>query len=125
MRRPHIAALSILVCLSTGIAVPAGSSQAVAQDPAYAPHPGFTFRDGRSRAVDVTLADAKGVVTLTWPETAGEWVTALLRVQATADPAAVMPYVEMSAAGVSHRQYFPASDSGQRWLNLHFLRGTL
>jgi LmbE family N-acetylglucosaminyl deacetylase len=125
MRRAHIAALSILVSLLIGIAVPAGSGQAVAQDPAYAAHSGFTFRDGRSRAIDVTLSDANGVAALTWPETAGEWDTALLRAQATVDPAAVMPYVEMSAAGVSDRQYFPASDSGQRWLNLTFLRGTL
>jgi LmbE family N-acetylglucosaminyl deacetylase len=125
MRRSHVVALSILVSLLIGVAVPAGSGQAVAQDPAYAAHPGFTFRDGRSRAIDVTLSDANGAAALTWPESAGEWDTALLRAQVRVDPAAVAPYVEVSAAGVSDRQYFPASDSGQRWLNLAFLRGTL
>jgi LmbE family N-acetylglucosaminyl deacetylase len=85
----------------------------------------FTFREGRSRAIDVTLAKTDGGATLTWPETGGDWDTALLMVEVTADPAALAPYIEISAGGVSDRQYFGAGESGQRWLNLSFLRTTL
>jgi LmbE family N-acetylglucosaminyl deacetylase len=85
----------------------------------------FTFRDGRSRAVDVTLTHASGAATINWPESAGEWHSALLGVSVTTDPGALSPFVEISSAGASDRQYFPAGDAGQRWLNLSFLRGTL
>ena len=54
MRRVHVAAWGILVSLSIGMAVPTGSAQGGSQEPSYAAHPGFTFREGRSRAIDVT-----------------------------------------------------------------------
>jgi LmbE family N-acetylglucosaminyl deacetylase len=85
----------------------------------------FTFREGRSRAVDVTVTHGSGGATITWPESESEWHSALLGVSVTTDPAALSPYVEVSSAGASDRQYFPAGDSGQRWLNVSFLRSSL
>jgi LmbE family N-acetylglucosaminyl deacetylase len=126
----------------------AGSAK---QDPAYVPHPNagaalgaprragpavwtrqqapvgpgtFTFRDGRSRAIDLTIADSDGVPGIVWPELVDpRFDTALLGVQITVDAAAIAPYVEIAAGGSSDRQYFPAGDVGERWLNLTFLRG--
>ena len=85
----------------------------------------FTFREGRSRAVDVTVTNTSGGATITWPDSRGEWHSALLGVSVTTDPAVLSPYIEISSVGASDRQYFPAGDAGQRWLNLSFLRGTL
>ena len=63
---------------------------------------------------------------MTWPEDAGgEW-DALLGVSLAPGPggeANVLPFVEISAAGVSDQQYFAGGDVGPRWLNLSFLRG--
>ena len=85
----------------------------------------FTFREGGSRAIEMTVTDASGGAAITWPESEAEWHSAMLGVSIATDPGALSPYVEMSSAGASDRQYFPAGDSGQRWLNLSFLRGTL
>jgi LmbE family N-acetylglucosaminyl deacetylase len=91
------------------------------------PPPGtFTFREGRSRVVDLTVADIDGVPGIVWPELVdGRWHTALLSVQINADAAAVSPFVEVAAGNVSDRQYFPPGDTGERWLNLTFLRGAM
>jgi LmbE family N-acetylglucosaminyl deacetylase len=98
-----------------------------AQVPAAPAAPGtFTFRDGRSRVIDVTVADVGGVPGIVWPELIhARFDTALLGVQISVDAAAVAPYVEIAAGAVSDRQYFPAGDSGERWLNLTFLRGAM
>lgn len=86
----------------------------------------FTFRDGRSRVFDLTVADVDGVPGIVWPELVdARWDTALLGVQINADAAAVAPYVEIAAGAVSDRQYFPPGDAGERWLNLTFLRGVM
>src|SRR5918994_6486544 len=92
-----------------------------------APQPGtFTFRDGGSRVVDVTVADVDGVPGIVWPELIdAQWDTALLGVQITADPAIAAPYVEIAAGNVSDRPYFAVGDAGERWLNLTFLRGAM
>jgi LmbE family N-acetylglucosaminyl deacetylase len=95
--------------------------------PQVAPQPGtFAFRDGRSRVVDVTVADVDGVPGIVWPELIdAQWDTALLGVQITANPAIATPYVEIAAGNVSDRQYFAAGDAGERWLNVTFLRGAM
>ncbi len=92
-----------------------------------APIPGtFTFPDGRSRVVDLTVADVDGVPGIVWPELVDtRWHTALLGVQINADAAATAPFVEIAAGNVSDRQYFPPGDTGERWLNLTFLRGAM
>lgn len=82
----------------------------------------FTFRDNRSRPIPVSIGE--GAI-LVWPETAAPWDTALLGVQVNVEPSATAPFVEIAAGGKSDRQYFPAGVSGERWLNLSFLRGTL
>ena len=104
-----------------------------------APAPGtFTFRDGRSRVIDLPIADVGGTTGIAWPELRDEaneddeeedegddWDTALLGVQITAaDPAFTAPYVEISAGSRTERQYFPPGDAGERWLNLTFLGST-
>jgi hypothetical protein len=60
-----------------------------------APQPGtFTFRDGRSRVMDLTVADVDGVPGIVWPELVdARYDTALLGVQISADPAAALPSV--------------------------------
>lgn len=84
----------------------------------------YKFRDGGGRVQSVTLADANGTLGMTWPEAAdARWDTALLGVSVTAQAPA--PFIEIAAAGVSDRQYFGAADTGQRWLNLSFLRGAI
>ena len=107
-------------------ATPETHAAYAAQVPA-APQPGtFTFRDGGSRVIDLTLADLDGVPGIIWPELDdSRWHTALLGVHVGADAAAVAPYVEIAAGGASDRQYFPAGDAGERWLNLTFLRGAM
>ena len=117
MTRSHVFGLGVLMALLL--------SGALYGQGAATQERRFTFREGRSRAIDVTLTKTNGAATLTWPETAGDWDTALLMVDVSADPAALAPYIEISAGGVSDRQYFGAGDSGQRWLNLSFLRSTL
>jgi len=89
-----------------------------------APEPGtFTFRDGRSRVVEVTVAEIDGFPGIVWPELVdARWDTALLGVQINADAAVTAPYVEIAAGNASDRQYFPPGDAGERWLNVTFLR---
>lgn len=87
----------------------------------------FKFRDGGGRSLSVTVYSAGNAFAMTWPENAGaEWDTALLGVSLGSGPggeADVMPFVEISAAGVSDQQYFASGETGPRWLNLSFLRG--
>ncbi|HUP39187.1 MAG TPA: PIG-L family deacetylase [Vicinamibacterales bacterium] len=92
-----------------------------------APQPGtFTFRDGRSRVIDLTIADIGGISGIVWPEVVdARFDTALLGVQINADATAAAPYIEIAAGGTSDRQYFPAGDAGERWLNVTFLRGAV
>jgi LmbE family N-acetylglucosaminyl deacetylase len=86
----------------------------------------FTFRDGRSRVIEVAVADTDGVPGIVWPELVdARWDTALLGVHLTADAAIVAPYIEIAAGSVSDRQYFPPGDVGERWLNLTFLRAAI
>ncbi len=85
----------------------------------------FKFRADRGRPLPVALLATNGSLDLTWPDAAGsDWDTALLgvRVEAAAEG---LPYVEIASGAASDRQYFPAADSGLRWLNLSFLRGVL
>ena len=82
----------------------------------------FRFRDDGNRSIPVSIGEG---LTLSWPETPGSWDTALLSVQVNVDPSATVPYVEIIAGGKSDRQYFVAGSSGERWLNLSFLRDTL
>jgi len=117
MTRSHVFGLSVLMALL--LSGPLYGQGAATQERR------FTFSDGRSRAIDVTLAKADAAATLTWPDTGGDWDTALLMVEVSTDPAALAPYIEISTGGVSDRQYFGAGDSGQRWLNLSFLRSNL
>ena len=53
------------------------------------------------------------------------WDTALLACRSTPIAAVAAPYVEIAAGDASDRQYFPAGESGERWLNLSFLRRRL
>ena len=86
----------------------------------------FTFREGRSRVIDLTIADVGGTSGIVWPEVVdARFDTALLGVQINADATAAAPYIEIAAGGTSDRQYFPAGDAGERWLNLTFLRGAM
>lgn len=94
----------------------------VSQDAAQIPG-NFTFSEGSSRLVPIALTDAEGARAFAWPEALDRgWHTALLEVQVAADGAAESPYVEISARGVSDRQYFAAGDAGLRYLNLSFVR---
>jgi len=86
----------------------------------------FTFREGPSRTFDLAIADVNSIAGIVWPElVGGEWDTALLGVQISADAAVAAPYVEIAAGGASDRQYFPPGDAGERWLNLTFVRGAM
>jgi LmbE family N-acetylglucosaminyl deacetylase len=126
MTRHIFAALAGLV-LTHAAYEPYATHVAHAAQVTAAPQPGtFTFRDGRSRVVDLTVADVDGVPGIVWPELIdAHWDTALLGVQITADPAIAAPFVEIAAGNVSDRQYFAAGDTGERWLNLTFLRGAM
>lgn len=97
---------------------PSAQSTSVARD--------FRFRDEGSRVLSVPLADADGVIEVTWPEVPiASWDTALLRVEVTASTQVSTPYVEITSGASSDRQYFRSGDAGPRWLNLSFLRGAL
>jgi LmbE family N-acetylglucosaminyl deacetylase len=86
----------------------------------------FTFREDRSRAIEVAIVQADVVKEIVWPESAGaRWDTALIGAQVTTDAALPLPYVEITAGNITNRQYFAAGESGQRWLDVSFLRGFL
>jgi LmbE family N-acetylglucosaminyl deacetylase len=123
MMRHLLAVVGILLTLATHdpYATHAAQVQAAADQPGT-----FMFRDGRSRVFDVTVADLDGVPGIVWPELVdARWDTALLGVRINADAAVAAPYVEIAGGRVSDRQYFPPGDSGERWLNLTFLRGAM
>ena len=92
-----------------------------------APAPGsFTFRDGRSRVLPLTIGEVDGVPGIVWPELVdARWDTVLLGVQVRTDAGPATPYVEIAAGSASERQYFPPGDEGERWLNVTFLRGAM
>ncbi len=84
----------------------------------------FKFRDGRGQKLSVTLEDANASIAMTWPDTADRgWDTALLGVGVDVAFQGAAPFVEMTSAGRSDRQYFRPGETGSRWLNLSFLRG--
>jgi LmbE family N-acetylglucosaminyl deacetylase len=122
----HLVALIVCGVLTHAIYATHATYATYAQGQA-APQPGtFTFRDGRSRTIDLTVADVDGVPGIVWPELVdARWHTVLLGVQINADAAATDPYVEIAAGGVSDRQYFPSGDTGERFLNLTFVRGAM
>jgi LmbE family N-acetylglucosaminyl deacetylase len=131
-----------LLCI-VGLMAIAGPQSAGSreQDPAYARRAGpalwtrqqaqtqpgrFTFRENASRVIDVTIADVDGVPGIVWPELIdGRWDTALLGVHINADASVAAPYVEVAAGQASDRQYFPPGDTGERWLNVTFVRGAM
>jgi LmbE family N-acetylglucosaminyl deacetylase len=119
----HALALMVGLCVLPHATPATRATYNALQAQQGAPLPGtFTFRDGRSRVVDLTVADIDGVPGIVWPEIVdARWHTALLGVQINADAAAVAPFVEIAAGNVSDRQYFPPGDTGERWLNLTFL----
>jgi LmbE family N-acetylglucosaminyl deacetylase len=84
----------------------------------------FKFRDDRGQTLSVTLEAANAAIAMTWPATArAGWDTALLGVTVDVAFQGAAPFVEMTAAGRSDRQYFRPGETGPRWLNLSFLRG--
>ncbi len=84
----------------------------------------FKFRDGRGPTLSVTLEDANAGLEMTWPETVDRgWDTALLGVDVNVTLQGAAPFVEMTSAGRSDRQYFRPGETGPRWLNISFLRG--
>ncbi len=84
----------------------------------------FKFLDGRSDTLSVTLDDANAATAMTWPEKAPPgWDTAMLGVRVEVGTEGATPFVEISSAGRSDRQYFRPGETGPRWLNLSFLRG--
>jgi LmbE family N-acetylglucosaminyl deacetylase len=84
----------------------------------------FRFRDGRGQTLSVTLEEANATIAMTWPDAAVRgWDTALLGVGVEVALEGAPPYIEMTAAGRSDRQYFRPGETGSRWLNLSFLRG--
>ena len=86
----------------------------------------FKFRDDRGRVVSARLEDANGMVAMPWPDTAVTgWDSALLGINVIVVSEAQAPFVEITAAGTSERQYFGAGEFGSRWLNLSFLRGLI
>ena len=129
MSRRALAILLVLCVLSYALhaQTPQAPQPSSGQAPAPPPPPGtFTFQDGRSRALDVTVADVDGVPGIVWPELVNaRWDTAMLGVQVNVDAASATPYVEVAAGGISDRQYFAPGDSGERWLNLTFLRSAM
>lgn len=67
----------------------------------------FKFRDGRGPTLSVTLEDANAGLEMTWPETVDRgWDTALLGVDVNVTLQGAAPFVEMTSAGRSDRQYF-------------------
>ena len=86
----------------------------------------FTFQDGRSRVLTLTVGEVDGVPGVVWPELVdARWDTALLGVQVRTDAAVPLPYVEIAAGNTTDRQYFSPGDAGERWLNVTFLRGAM
>ena len=113
--------LQIFAVLVVLTAVPV-SRVAAAQE--LIPLPGrFAFSEQGSVSIAVTLKESDGAVILPWPSPSANWDTALLQVWVSTDPSASSPFVEIVSEGVSNRQHFSAGESGERWLNLSFLRG--
>ena len=83
----------------------------------------FTFRNAAGSRT-ISLAAGDGATTFDWPADAREWSTALLSVQVRTDPAAMLPYVEISDGSASDRQYLAPGRAAEEWLNLSFLRQT-
>jgi LmbE family N-acetylglucosaminyl deacetylase len=112
------AALVLVALLSAGLVV-------AGQEPP-AQTGSFSFRDDRSQTIALTLDEADGVGGIAWPEPADRrWDTALLQVPVAVDAAATEAFVEIASGSLSDRQYFAPGDTGERWLNLSFLRGAL
>jgi LmbE family N-acetylglucosaminyl deacetylase len=83
----------------------------------------FVFQEGSSRTMSVTLTEAGGSHTFTWPELLGpRWHTALLELQVSTDVSSEPPFAEIVSPGASERQYFGIGEGGVRFLNLTFLR---
>ena len=124
MRHLAIVFVSILLLVPDATHIPYAAYAAQNQD---GPPPGtFTFRDGGSRVLDVTVAEMDGVPGFVWPELIdARWDTALLGVQIATDPLAAASYVEIAAGNASDRQYFRPGDAGERWLNVTFLRDAM
>lgn len=123
MTRRHLIVLGLALLVASGFSEAGSSATVAAQE--IPTQPGrFTFREGASRQTPVTLADRDGATTFVWPAIDAAWDTAILAVQVSADPLIPSPYVEISA-GKSDRQYFAQGDTGERWLNLSFLRGAV
>jgi LmbE family N-acetylglucosaminyl deacetylase len=86
----------------------------------------FMFRDGGGRLLNVTLEAANDTIAMTWPATPDRaWDTALLGVRVDVDFQGIAPFIEITSAGRSDRQYFRPGETGSRWLNLSFLRGAM
>jgi LmbE family N-acetylglucosaminyl deacetylase len=126
-----------VVTLAALCVVPVRSQQA-SQVP---PSADFTFRAERSSWVPVALTGTGPGYEIIWPDTtAHTWDTALLGVGIATTPvpatapgappavaptsaAPPIPFIEITSATYSDRQYFRAGESGQRWLNLSHLHG--
>lgn len=119
--------LALAACVALTYATLAPHAIFAARQAPAAPAPGtFTFHDNRSRVLDLTVADVDGVPGIVWPEVMdARWDTALLGVQVSVDAASTAPFVEIAAGSALDRQYFAPGDTGERWLNLTFLRGAM
>ena len=75
----------------------------------------FVFKS-ESPTLAVSIDSADGTPGIAWPQPADgvRWDTALLQLSVTVDPDAQDPFVEISAGGVTDRQYFGPGDSGVR-----------
>ena len=83
----------------------------------------YTFRADAGRVISVGLDEANGSIAMTWPETTGEWDTALLGINVASG--LPLSFVEIAAADRTDRHYFGPEDAGYRWINLSFLRGAV
>ena len=116
-RSRHLAAVAVAGVLSSGALL----GQDIAGEDGR-----FTFQEDRSRLINVMLVQDGEAIRLAWPGNAAEpWDTALLATEVSVDPGARSPSVTIAAGDRVDRQYFPAGQSGPRWVNLSFLRGTL
>ena len=116
--KKSLATLAVVALLSGGLVV-AGQEPPIQSG-------SFTFKDGRSQTMALTIDEADGVGGIVWPDPAdARWDTALLQLPVAVDAAATEAFVEIASGGVSDRQYFAPGDSGDRWLNLSFLRSGL
>lgn len=87
---------------------------------------GYSFVREGSRVATVPLVRVDTNTEITWPrEAGGNWDTALLAVNVTAAPLPASPFVEVTAGDLSDRQHFAPGETGLRWINLSFLRGSL